>query len=645
MKITVFGKNKKFIGFLNRIEGSEVSSYNELVAAVGDAASRQAEALFILPDYDFSENTVKELSAEEYSAVATLIKSGKTKIYIENYPSYDYRDCFVFGLQARGYVSSIGKNSICLCGDYSEALGFDILQKSGGVFYRCEKHTERKVEILAEVKNCLGVHKCVLSESGHDGIALMKTEELIYCSMADITNLVDGCIFSYSHWRDFYSKLFGEILSADEEKVKRAFEQSYSKLTVRENISCDLAGAMRAAVLDAIDWHERSGILVDEGRRGVYEMIRSFDLSVAKNTRGDSSLLTAALFASAGKHFEQKRYDEISQNILNYIFDKCALQIAEGKNRGLIKWFAGEHDLGTHYVYASDTSRSGNSLLAIYKLTGNEDLMERAMLVGEALLRWFDGKPLFTSCAFNYEEEDLETIRRFGKGLCAPEFYEAPLLLLRNLYLTFGDDKYKEQLIKTAEALAEAYPGYESVASHSKNFTLSRLLGAFAAAQSITDGKWTPLIDEILDYFEGCRHECGGFADSYAYFDKESTSRDMEFAVGFGTEGESIADIVYCQNTMLYTLNILCKCKAGRFDREKCEKMLSGLIDFLLRAQIVSDDSSVSGGWMRAFDMDNFEYYGCDKDFAWGPYCILTGWVTGTIPLVRLDRLGTETIY
>ena len=43
--------------------------------------------------------------------------------------------------------------------------------------------------------------------------------------------------------------------------------------------------------------------------------------------------------------------------------------------------------------------------------------------------------------------------------------------------------------------------------------------------------------------------------------------------------------------------------------------------------------------------MDNMEYYGCDKDFAWGPYCILTGWVTGAIPLVFLDLLGLKTMY
>ena len=39
------------------------------------------------------------------------------------------------------------------------------------------------------------------------------------------------------------------------------------------------------------------------------------------------------------------------------------------------------------------------------------------------------------------------------------------------------------------------------------------------------------------------------------------------------------------------------------------------------------------------------EYYGCDKDFGWGAYSILTGWMTGVFPIVFLDLLGTDTMY
>ena len=117
----------------------------------------------------------------------------------------------------------------------------------------------------------------------------------------------------------------------------------------------------------------------------------------------------------------------------------------------------------------------------------------------------------------------------------------------------------------------------------------------------------------------------------------------MEFAVGFG-ENDAIADMVYCQNTLAYSLNILLS-QNGNYNRALAKELFDTLIDFLLDTQICSPDKRFNGVWMRAFDMDNMEYYGCDKDFAWGPYCILTGWVTGAIPLVFLDILGLKTMY
>ena len=174
------------------------------------------------------------------------------------------------------------------------------------------------------------------------------------------------------------------------------------------------------------------------------------------------------------------------------------------------------------------------------------------------------------------------------------------------------------------------------------------LLGALSAAQRFGDGVWTPVIDELLHYFEARQHPTGGFSDGRAYFDKGSLGKgslgkDMEFAVGFGMDDE-IADLVYCQNTLAYSLTVLLSAE-GRYDKALASRMRDSLIEFLLDVQISSSDPRFDGAWMRAFDMNGMEYYGCDKDFAWGPYCILTGWVTGAIPLVFLERLGLKTMY
>jgi len=219
------------------------------------------------------------------------------------------------------------------------------------------------------------------------------------------------------------------------------------------------------------------------------------------------------------------------------------------------------------------------------------------------------------------------------------------MLFLGNLYAVTDDGRYKDQILNCAARLAEAYPNFETATSHSDNFTYSRLLGVLSVAQSFGNGIWTPVLDRIIGYFSDLQHPSGGIADGEAYISKDSLGTDIEFAVGLGGRDGVICDLVYCQNSVLYSLNYLISHGVGDYDRKTAKDVYYKLVNFLLDVQIRSSDQRLNGAWMRAFDMENYEYYGCDKDFAWGPYCILTGWVTGSVPLVFLDLLGVKTVY
>jgi hypothetical protein len=209
-------------------------------------------------------------------------------------------------------------------------------------------------------------------------------------------------------------------------------------------------------------------------------MIRSFDLALAKNARGDSGLLTAALFAAAGKYFGNDAYTATAERIARCLFDRKHIQIEEGENAGLFKWFAGAPGMGAESVYVSDSSRVGNAVLALYRLGGREEYKRRAVMLGEALLSRFGGEPLLPTCYLNYSKSTVKSVQG-GSRRCAAEFYDAPLLFLKNLYAVTGDERYRAQVIRTATVLAERYPNYDALASHSDNFTYGRLLGALAA--------------------------------------------------------------------------------------------------------------------------------------------------------------------
>jgi len=641
MKIAVVGGSKKFKSFLSEALAEPFLCFENVIDAADHIGDSQA-VLFILPFYDRNEYCIPEFTEDEHTKIVSLIDKGKTKIYIENYPSYDYRDCFVFGLQAVGLLNNVGKNSIRLCESSSCELGFDLLQKSNGFYFPCKKHTNVKYDMLAEIAPCLGVHKISAERCKAESIALIKTETNVWCSMADLTNLKDYEIFSYKNWTEFYQYVFGQLLEVDHDVIGKAFRSVFKKIETHcEQCTVNLKGALENAVKDSLFWHINSGVLLNDGKQGVYEMIRSFDMNIAKNLRGDSSLFTAALFMAAGQYFGNESYCTIAENIADYMLNCRHLQIESGKNAGLFKWFSGTFDIGTRSVYISDTSRVANSIFTLYKLTGNEEYKERLILCAESILNWFGGEALLPGCNLQYDIDDVESIQNRERKSCV-EFYDAPMLFLRNLYSITGDDRYRCQILKTAGYLAQIYPNYQTVTSLSDNFTYSRLLCVFAVAETIESGPWTPLIDLLLEHFKKIQHPSGGFAEEKAY---QSRIPDMEFAVGFDVS-EGIADMVYCQNTMAYTLNLLCSCKRkSNINIAAASEMLEKLIQFLLRTQICSENKKFHGAWMRSFDMINKEYYGCSKDFSWGPYCILVGWVTGAIPLVFLHLLGKETMY
>lgn len=651
MHTVVWGGSKSFRSFLKKLDGAEnLIEITSLDEALETALKCQAKALFLLPDYDNSQKVLDEFDDSHIKTMVDIIKTKQTKIYIENYPSYDARDYYIFGAQSRACPAALGRNSIRLLGDFKDALGFELLQKRNGVFFQNAKHYEQEMEILAEIRNCLGVHDVVAEDSQCLGIALSKTKNQVYTAMINFTDFDANFTLPYQHWKKFYAKVFAQILDIEEKRAEDAFIETYSGIETEKEASYAREADqqktdMEQAVLNAVSWHLDSGVMPQsDGASGVYEMVRSFDLKLAKNVRGDSSLFTAALFSLAGNYFQKPEWNEISKNILNETLNRRSLQITDGNNQGLLKWFSGVGDLGTHCIYATDSARGGNCIFALYKATKDESLRGRILMLGEAFLRWFSGDALLPMGWFNYDEWDLETIKECEKTT-APEFYEPVMILMKNLYGVSGDFRYKEQILKTAGTMAELYPDYGIGPSHSKNFTMSRVLGIFAVAQSFESGVWTPLIDEILRYFHELQHESGGFADGKAYFDEKSLKADMEFAIGFGPEHGNICDLMYCQNTMLYTLNILRKCKQDDFNLPLAKEMLCKSIDFLLNVQLVSENKMLSGGWMRAYDMDLGEYYGCDKDFAWGAYSILVGWVTGAIPITFLDLLGMETMY
>ena len=670
--VILCGKNEAFTAFLRRAlpENTPLYQPDSILEGLRLAKTTSAHVLFLLPDYDLAAAAIPEFDDTVIEALTAIIAEGKTTVYIENYPAYDYRDCHILGAQALGFQRRIGTDSIRLSPVLAEKLGFSLLQKRLGYCFPGFNRSAAE-NALMEIRDCTGTHHPVKEAKKASGCGLVQANEHLYCAMFDLTRFDEFCTTPFAHWQKLYAFLFSQILSLPEVQIETAFRAAFRRVETafpqeyrrdERARKTDLENAVRRAV----KWHLSSGILpASDGSRGVYEMIRSFDLSCAKNIRGDSSLFTAALFAAAGAFFHEPQWLETAKNLTHHLLDEKSLQLKTGDNKGLFRWFAGIGGLGPKSVFTSDCARVGMNILCLYRVTGDESLKTAALELGEALLTWFGGHGLFPGTGFlDYEKNSIVTLQKEEHSLTAPEYYEPVMILCKNLYRLTGDERYRTQVLMTAEAMAAVYPDYSIGAALSRGFTMSRLFGIFACAQTFGDGPWTPLIETVLDEFSALQHPCGGIAEAGAYAEslllklnvglggtaqaeqEDEEKEILEFGVGFGPGHDCIADLMYCCNTMLPALSILDNTKyRSQLDMERIHGMKEKLCDFLLNVQITAHDPRLDGGWMRAFDMELGEYFGCAKDIAWGPYSILTGWMTGCIPLCFMELLGFETVY
>ena len=109
----------------------------------------------------------------------------------------------------------------------------------------------------------------------------------------------------------------------------------------------------------------------------------------------------------------------------------------------------------------------------------------------------------------------------------------------------------------------------------------------------------------------------------------------------FHENGEPISDQLYCTSFASMNLWIAYKATGEKIFLDKFFK----LTDYLVRIQIQSDYKVINGGWMRAFDFENWEYYGSNADTAWGPYCMETGWTNSIIDIAIALFLSDDPFF
>lgn len=626
-KLFVCGGTAHFLRFLRLAFDGEVRIFPDMEFLGRRALEEAPDAVIVLPE---DGSTVPALSFEGMRCYAKLRSRGQ-RGYFERYDAGDYNSREIFGL-----ITDTAPRAV-----YDEVLDLNgkLLQLRCGSYLPARVSQEvRQEDILGRLTNAVGVHKPVIPGNASFP-ALIQREGFVSCTFG--LSVYDRLtMLPRASWRALYARLFAPMLGVTERAVTDAFD------AVWEPVRLSGAGTgPEEAARRAVRWHLESGIMPDtSGKSGCYEMIRSSDLSVRVNQRTDSMTLTAALLATAGAHFGDPELSAKGRALADYCLDE-GLQYTEGPNRGIFKWF-NDLDAGQCYTYSSDSARDGLAMLQLWRVTGEERYLRSAELLGDAFLRWTGGEAFLRRAFLNSCSDTLETLTRDEAPHNAPSFYCAFTVLLSSLWKITGKEAYREQVRRTAEAMAAADPDFTmNFTPLTYNLLYSRFLFILSAAQRIGCGDYSKRINGLLSFFDGLQDPSGGVADS-AVIREKTTFTHPEFSVGMGKGYDRVVDNLYCTNNMLGSLSILCAPDMpGRVDLGLARHIREGLLRFACETQLAEPDTRLYGGWMRAFDLETGEYYGINKDKDWGPYCIMGGWVMGFVSLLLLEASGAPGIY
>ncbi|MBQ9369435.1 MAG: hypothetical protein IJT83_16760, partial [Victivallales bacterium] len=267
------------------------------------------------------------------------------------------------------------------------------------------------------------------------------------------------------------------------------------------------------------------------------------------------------------------------------------------------------------------SARHGLALLYLWRITGVRRYWECAARLAAACINWLGSRGLYSG-TFSLEKGD-------GGGVSlTPVFYGEMAAFL----LCFGTEEARQAVLRFAELVDVN----STAMGHSKPDALSRALLLFASVHVLGKVDCSTRLKELLDNYETLQEPCGGFREDDVF----ERTQVIEAAVATGKGLDRIGDQLYCNNYLFATLALLRRGSFSIKERTRIERLYKNVRNYLLNIQIKSKDPRFDGAWMRAFNMHLNEYHGMAHDADWGPYCLMTGWVMGYIPLTLLEEIG-----
>ncbi|MBP1583906.1 MAG: hypothetical protein J6866_08110, partial [Victivallales bacterium] len=299
---------------------------------------------------------------------------------------------------------------------------------------------------------------------------------------------------------------------------------------------------------------------------------------------------------------------------------------------------------GIPQVYGDDNSRSCLGALLCEELLQDTTYAKDILQVAYSLWRTTGPNGLREPSLGPQSFQDGQTWKTYGSRNfteCRPHYQAWHWAFNLQMYELTGDERFRDHALSAMRLALEQFPDF--LWQNGASGDWARCLLPFAFLVEIEDTaehrEWLDRVcRQVLKHLDE-HHIFREVMGDPAKGNYPSPKSNAEFGTAEATllqqDGDPACDLLYTVNFAFAGLHEAA-CATGN---PEYQGAADGLADFLCRIQAVSDSQhALHGAWFRAFDFEQWDFFGNASDNGWGPWCIESGWTNSWIATILALR-------
>jgi len=371
------------------------------------------------------------------------------------------------------------------------------------------------------------------------------------------------------------------------------------------------------------------------------------------NTRTDDNAQSAIGIAVGGVLLNNTKYKKIASSIVDYVYTTSGAQETPQNrsdgSRGLVDWFTPPIMVQKETFYGDN---DGTVMISTVALAGllYQGQPEMDALVPKLLNQAFGmirttGVNGFRPASTSKGSMAASGWRSFFEGtIDATAEMSIPHMQANWWAIALwaghatGVGLFQERVYRATELLMERWPTkWTCLQTETEELAHEILVLAWLVRVNNT-AQPRAWLDAVASDLIAHQRDCGAIREwiNTTCIEKAPASNA---AYGTGEGGlmqentDPAADLLYAQNFALMSLHEAAHAVGPSTPTGlRYSKAVDGLVDFFVRVQAQSTaQGNIDGAWMRACDVDKWEYWAAANDYGYGPWETETGWTIGWV--------------